>query len=419
MNSQLLPPKGGSLQVSSGGYAIGRIALCSLTARVRLIDGSPTGNIHRRDVVGEPGVSAGHAGECTLVRTIGFRDMLTLRTSLRRIARIDRDDRHTSQRRLILDFCPEIAKGPAMQLSPVRLPSRYPTADTRQVFDGDPASGVFGALYKQLADAVVHVSGKAVFFMAALLEQAFSRLRFLLLELCPQPRVAMAQSVQVGARIVGPVAVGGDVRHASVNAKELANILWVRRLDIAGDEQIELAIDVTQVGLAPVVLQQFTLAVAALIGHALATLKRPDAHRLLAGLEAQDATVIGERAVRLESVLYLLVKLVGVSDFRNSPHHHLSRYRVALTDVAVNDLMDVELPEGLGFPRLLADVVTGGVSRLKCVEQHVALVGRRLQFDLSSQFHNMKYSIPWKMVQASACSSFLSPLKGGVSGRRF
>ncbi|HMN10687.1 MAG TPA: hypothetical protein PKD55_00005 [Bellilinea sp.] len=384
---QLLPPKGGSLQVGSGGYAVGRMALCSLTARVWLIDSSPAGNIHRRDVVGEPGVSAGHTGEGALVRTIGFRDMPALRTGLRRVAWVNCNDRNTRQRRLVLDFCPEIAKGPAMQLSPVRLTSRYPVADARQVLDGDPASGVFGALYKLLADAVVHVSGKAVFFAAALLEQAFSRLRALLLELRPQAGVAVTQAVQVGAAVVVAVAVSGDVRHTGIDAEIPANILRLRRLDFAGDEQVELATNIAQVGFTPVAFQQLSLAVTTQVAHALAALQCPDAHRLFVRPEAQDAVVVGKRTARLEGALRFAVELVGVSDLRYRSHDHLSRQREAVADVVVDEAVELELAKDFAIPRLPADVVADGIGRLQSLEQRVVLVGRGLQLDLGREFH--------------------------------
>ncbi len=248
------------MQVGSGGCAVGRMALCSLTARVRLIDSSPVRNIARRDVVGEPGVSAGHTGKGTLIGTIALIDNPTCGTRLRSIARVNGSDRHTGQLRLVLDLLPQVVKCPTVQLSPVRLASRYPAAAACQVFDGDPASGVFGALYKLLADAVVHVRREAGLFPAALPEQAFGRVRALLLKCCPQPCVAVAQAVQVGARIVRPVAVGRNVRHAGIDPEIPVNVFRLWGFDLTGNEQVEITVDAAQVSLAPVALKQVALA---------------------------------------------------------------------------------------------------------------------------------------------------------------
>lgn len=407
------------MQVGSGGCAVGRMALCSLTARVWLIDSSPAGNIHRRDVVGEPGVSAGHTGEGTLIGTIGFRDMPALRTGLRRVAWVNRDDRNAHQRCLVLDFCPEITKGPAMQLSPVRLPNRYPVADTRQVFNGDPTSGVFGALYKLLADTVVHISGKAVLFVAAPLEQTFGRLCTLLLKLGPQPCLTVAQAIQVGARIIGPVAVGGDVRHTHIDTEIAVNVPRLRGFNFTGDKQVKLAVDVAQVRLTPVAFQQLALAVAAQVTHALTALQRPDANHLFVSLETKNTVIVGECPARLEGSPRFSVELVGVGDFADSPYRHLCGQPVAFPDIVIDEVVKGILLEYLAVPCLLADVVAGSVGRLKRVEQRVVLVVCGFQFDLRRQFHIGNISHFGKRRKAAPCPFFLSPLKEGVPKWRF
>jgi len=341
-----------------------------------------------------------------LIGTISFRDVTAYGTGTRGVAWIDRDNWNARQHCLVFDFCPEVVKCPVRVSCPLPVPNRYPIADTLEVLKSDPAPGVLRGLHNTLADAVVGVGLVALLLAADLAELMLRRARALALQVAAAMRILAALVLDLLTAVCLTVAVCREVDNAKIDAEKPVNVSWFRRLDLAGDEQVELAVDVAQVGFAPVGFQQFALALTALVWHALATLKRPDAHCLLAGLEAQDAIIIRKSTTRLESMLYLLVKFVGIGCLRYRPHGHLCRQRVAFADVVVDDLVEAELAKNLAIPRLLADVVAGGVSRLKCVEQRVVLVGRRLQFDLRSQFHIVSITYPTERCkQKLACLS--------------
>src|SRR4051794_16527067 len=80
------------------------------------------------------------------------------RTGPAGVARIDHDDRDSRILRLVGDEPPELVERPAREpVASVPTPSRYPAADAFEVFEGNPASGVFGGLDDRLADDVVLV----------------------------------------------------------------------------------------------------------------------------------------------------------------------------------------------------------------------------------------------------------------------
>ena len=354
-----------------------------------------------------------------MIRTVTLIDTTTYRTGLGRIAWVNCDNWNTHQFSFVLDKLAELVKRPVRVSCPLLALNRYPVADTLKVFEGDPASGVLRSLHNTLADAVVGVSLVTLLLAGYLAELMLRGARSLALQVAATVGILAALVFYRHATIRLAIAICREVDNAKIDAEKPIYILRLWSFDIAGDEQIELAADMTQVGLAPVAIQKLALAVAALVGHTLATFECPDVDSLLAGLKTEDTVVIGKRAVWLEDALCLLVKFVGVCDFGDRSHNYLCGQRVAFANVVVDDLVEAELAKDFALPRLLANVVAGGISRLKCLEQRVTLFRRRSQLDLRSQFHIVRITYPTERCKPIACPSFLSPLKGGVSRRRF
>src|SRR5690606_31763088 len=117
----------------------------------------------------------------------------------------------------------------------------YPVAYPRQVFQGNSTAGALRFIHQMLADAMIHVMSKAGLFAGQLLQPAFGRLRSLLLELRPQPLVAVANAIDVAGGMKLAVAVNGDVRHTQVNTQRAVHVNRIGFLYVAGSEQVELA----------------------------------------------------------------------------------------------------------------------------------------------------------------------------------
>jgi hypothetical protein len=92
-------------------------------------------------------------------------------------------------------------------------------------------------------------------------------------------------------------------------------------------------------------------------------------------------------AARPERAGRIMVEPVGVRDLRDGPGSRLSREPMNHSKVAVDQLVQVELPEGPGLPRAGRGVVAGRVAALDGVEQGCALGGVRQQLDLDRQLH--------------------------------
>src|SRR5690606_32247019 len=241
--------------------------------------------------------SAGHAGEGALRRSIAFVDVPAGGAGARGIARVNRDNRHTNELSLVLDKGAKLKERPAMQRGSLGATNRYPLADAAQVFEGNPACGVFRGSHDALANRVVGVRGKAALFARQFLEAAARRLRALALQLGAQATVAVAHVIHGAAAVDRPVAVGGDVDDTQVHTQELVYVLHRRLVQLADLRQIELAAPVNQVRLALHKGQQGKLALPRDKWDGLPPFDRPDAYGLRGEFPGQDAVVVGDAAV--------------------------------------------------------------------------------------------------------------------------
>lgn len=103
-------------------------------------------------------------GENSLRFPIGFIDVTTGWAGTTRVTRIDQRERNTPALRLVLDKAAQLCERPAVQCGASRLPSRYPFADVRQVFQRNPASSALSLFHNTFADHVIGSGGETPLF---------------------------------------------------------------------------------------------------------------------------------------------------------------------------------------------------------------------------------------------------------------
>mgnify|MGYP006892193696 FL=1 len=319
--------------------------------------------------------------------TVAFVDVTTGRTGPGGIAGIDQDHRHPRQPRLVLDVLAQLRERPAMQCRPLVALNSCPLADATQVFEGNPASGVFRLGDDALADRVVGVRGEATLLARQFLEAAARRLRALALQLGAQAAVAVAHVVHGAAAVDCSVAVGGDVRNTEINAKPAFRVNWRFVGNVAGRVQVELALAMHQVAFAALVLKQRQLMRAGHERDGLPTAKQPDRHGAVGKAEVQDATVIRYSAKFAKLPLRLFVQLVGVNDLADHAHGHLRRQAKLLADGVVRQPVDRDAAKGLLLPRHVTDVVGRLIGCLHRLQQKFTLFVSREQLDFRGEFH--------------------------------
>ncbi len=189
-----------------------------------------------------------------MIRTVAFINTTAYRAGTRRVAWVHRNKSHACERSLVLDKLAELIKRPVCVLCPLPVPNRYPVSDTLEVFKSNPTPSVLRGLHNTLADAVVGVSLIAMLLARHLAKLALGCLRPLALKIATAVFVLAALVVDCPATILLAIAVGGKIDDAKINAKELSNVIRLWRFDLASNKQVELAVDIAKVGLAPVAI---------------------------------------------------------------------------------------------------------------------------------------------------------------------
>lgn len=315
------------------------------------------------------------------------------RARLGRVSRINEHDRHTHAPRLVGYKLAQLVKRPAMQRSPLGPSSPDPFAYARQILQGNAAPGAFGLGYELLADAVIHVVGKAFLFARQLLQTMLGRAAAFLLELLAQPAVAMANVVDLLGRIDLAVRIDGDVDHTQVHAQEVGRITLWWLFDVASGVQEEVAAMIDQVRLALLRLEQFSLPIPTDKGDLLPATDRPDRDHGAFGVPMQNAQIIGDGRERAELALTLPVQFVGISYTGDAAHDHLRRQVwESSAGSVIRQLVQRILPKAPGFPCNITQMITSLVRTFYCALESERLIIDWLEFNLCHQFHGYQYS---------------------------
>jgi len=160
---------------------------------VRLHDKSPASYRARSDSIGMTSEATLDSLEDRLRRSVGLRDVPTVRALPRSVARVYEMHRHTRSFGLVLDEGTELPERPARESSAL-LPSLSPHPRTYafEVFKSNCPLRAFGKLDNLFADYMVRVAGKPLLSARKFFQPASRGVRAFLLELRPQAAVAVS-----------------------------------------------------------------------------------------------------------------------------------------------------------------------------------------------------------------------------------
>jgi len=319
--------------------------------------------------------------------TISFINRATLRTGTRSVARVNQCYQHARQLRLVLDKLSQLIERPGVVLPPLAVPNSDSVTDTAQIFQSDTPASVFSLCNNALTDNMVDMGRKTGFFTGTLLEKARGSLRPLRLKFAPEFSVAFSETIDLIPGVGLPVRVGGDIHNAQVNAKELRRVIGGRFLDLAHLVKVEIAVAINKVGFPTAVLKKLSLLTSGYKWNLQSAVKRPDRNKLVSYLPGEDAFVISDAPMPIESARGLPVNLVGISNLSQYPNHYLSRESKPTPEVIVEEMVQVVLAKSLGLPSMAADIVGSIIHSLQCLHQRLVLLFSRYQFNLSYQFH--------------------------------
>jgi hypothetical protein len=333
-------------------------------------------------------MATGLTGKFGLALAVGFVAMPASRAGARSITRVNRNNPDTCDDGFVLDKAAKLSESPIRLLGALRLPSLSPLANVRKFFYRNRPIRAFGFLNNPFRNQVVLVGLVAALLAAHLAKSAVSGASAYLLQNSPALAASSALALYALTCVALTVAVGRNLSNAKINAKCILNLLRRRLLNIAHCQKKVIALVENKVAFTLSRFEQLVLALATDIGNFLTPSHCPDGDELFFSTPRQDSIVKRESAKRLEPAKGLGIKLVGVRDFGNRSHRHLSRQVETFSNRSIGELMQTELLEHPVFPGNLTDSVTGRVCAFKSLAQQLRLLFRRIKFNLRYQFHS-------------------------------
>jgi len=304
---------------------------------------------------------------------------------------------------------------------PLRPPNGCPLAYPRQILDGDTEIVPCGLLNNGLANIVVYPgleAGLATFDLSQPALCGFCPNR---LKDCATTLVPLTLSLKLFAREHFTVACDCQRDYAEINSEPPIGIVWIGGLDLATLVQEEHAVSINEIGLPQAIFKHFPLVLTANELDMQTSLDRPDRDLLfIFGFPREDALIVGDSTQGLEDSLALVVKFVGVGDAGDSPHDNLrGEIGKLLSSVVIGKFVQGVLPEYLGFPGALAQMVAGLVGAFNGALQRIGLLFSWLEFDLRNQFHGFSIAQFVESVKYGKEAGRLLPTAcGGVSVAR-
>jgi hypothetical protein len=288
-----------------------------------------------------------------------------------------------------------------------------------EVFQGDSAAGVMGALDEGLAEPVVLELTEAGLLAREFREVAFGGLGSHELETVTERRVAGADLLDVGPRVVGAIAVGGQVDDAKVDTEKALDGPLGGLHDLDGDMEEELALAIDQFRFAPLALEHLREDGADDRGTEDPLVEREQTQGREAIAEGVTLLRIeADGAEGTEATEGFRVLRVAVSDLGEDADRELGLEAEANPQLAVVGSMEGETVEDLGRESLEGEPGSGFVAATQGGEESRLLLLRRHHLDRRHQFHRATIShSPWiaDMPKNVHLLAFLPALKDGVS----
>src|SRR5262245_49463164 len=322
--------------------------------------------------------------------------MTALSAQLRRILRVNRDNRNARERRLVFKERPPLGETPTAPLRPLLLPEPGPLADPFNSSRAIPrwVSGAFRSEW--FADDVIRVPAKAGFLARQIPECAANGLRALALRFALRRRrrqspalfvVLLADALQLRAARLVAVRIGSAVLDAEVDADEIGRGPRRSLGQIHGHEQKPLA-----------VLAPEEIALAGLSGESLGLVLADDDRNedpaferqqgdSINPLERHQPLVIRDARVLPESRAVGFVPAVGFAGLGDAADGHLSRQSEVFAQLAVVELLKFDLVGRLVAESFAGEPIGGGVEGPHGGGKLLGLIAIRQKLCLQSQFH--------------------------------
>ena len=324
-------------------------------------------------------------------KTIGFVNVTTSRTGAARISGVNQENWHANPFGFVGHEGAKLEERPTMQGCPLCATNRNPLADTAQIFQGNRSICVFRFGNQFLADAVVGVFGKTVFFSRKPFEFTFGGARPFGLQFSPQAAVTVANIIDLTGFVDFTIVIYSNIYHSEVNPQRAFNIKWLWFGYLASSRKEKHPFVQPKVAFSLPCLKQFQLTFTAYKRYTKSPIHRPNRHSSILQPPGQDAVIIGDTSSCIERAFRFAVKFVRIGNFGNCSYCNLRRKPELLSHRLITLVMQVILSKGFRFPSRITHKPTGGIGLFQRVPERAGLFGCWEKLDLGIQFHAIDY----------------------------
>lgn len=316
-----------------------------------------------------------------------FINTATYRTCARGVTGVNQFNHDPSEFGFILDKGSQLSEGPRVLLSPLAMSNRDSGTDTLEVFKGDTPSSAFSLFNNPLRDYVVDISSEALFLFRAFHEKSFGLFGAIGLKSGAKFSMAFSKPVDLPPTVDFSIRVGSYIYNTKVNTNEAVRLIWCRLRGVNHNCQIEDALTENKVGLSHLPINSGFLVSTNPDRDNLTAVECEDRNSIQA-FPGKDALVVDHSSVWLEEVLSIHICLIALRNFGYSPYGHLGRKIIVLTKVAIDNMVEIVLPESFTVKSNITSVVAGFVKPLHHLKERLVLLLARSEFDHQCLLHN-------------------------------
>jgi hypothetical protein len=321
----------------------------------------PGCDVARPDPIGVRGKTAPSADERRLRAAVRLVNAATFRARSARVARVHNYNRNAGKRRLVGEKQTQLEERPGVQSASLSFSNRYPVANTAEVFHSDTATGVSSFANDLLRKNVVRVRMEVALLRTKLPQMAFGALRPGALESGTKLRDAASQSERALTGMRFAVRVDREVADAEIDAEPAFGVNRTAVGDVDGHVQVELPLAVNEVSLTANTVESTSVVSANGTRDDDTAVEGQQTYAIEAVLETVDPLIVSDGAVFSKVNQLHLVPLVNFADFRDGAHGVLRGETESIAQVAVVELLELQLVGTLQLESALGKPGTGFV----------------------------------------------------------
>lgn len=319
---------------------------------------------------------------------IGLINIAASITGARGVARVNRDHRHTSKLRLVLKESSQFVKCPLSKLVTLRFSNRNPRAYAGEVFNRHGSVRVFSGANNTLGNNVVGIAFESALSAGHFFQVSFGRLRSFALEVLFELLCSLTNSIHLLTAMDIGIGIRSKIADAKVNAKIASWLKLGSVWQVNHKAEKESALAVNQVCLSENAAL-LKVGILAKDNRNLAPAINRENRSEREVSKREQSVVVDNRRVFLELVEGLFSCSVRFADLANCTNSELSRQAEPLSNIAVGQAVQGDLPKLLILKGDFRDVVTGIVELLHRPEKRLFLTRSRKQFNFHREFHRM------------------------------